>query len=65
MGQMGCEMDDKAKKYRERAAKIRVTAEDVRGDDNPRLLLKVAKDYDHMALDLEADDRPERSIRKS
>ena len=49
-------MDDcavQAKKYCERAAQIRVIAEDIRGDDGRRLLLSVAKDYERMALHFE------------
>jgi hypothetical protein len=50
-------MDDnaiQAKKCRERAAQMRVIAEDIRGDDRRRLLLKVAQDYNRVALQLEA-----------
>ena len=43
-----------AKKYRARAEQIRVIAEDIRGDDYRRVLLKVAKDYERMALRIEA-----------
>jgi len=49
-------MDDdasRAKKYRERSAEIRVIAENVASDDSSRLLLKIAEDYDRIALDLE------------
>jgi len=56
MGRMGFEMDDdasRAKKYRERSAEIRVIAENVASDDSSRLLLKIAEDYDRIALDLE------------
>jgi hypothetical protein len=61
-------MDDKATramKYRERAAQVRITAEDSRSDENRRLLLKVGKDYDDMALDLEGVNRSGRPIPKS
>ena len=50
-------MDDntiQAEKYRERAAQIRVIAEDTRGDGGRRLLLKVAQDYERLALHFEA-----------
>jgi hypothetical protein len=61
-------MDDnalRAKKYRERAAEIRIIADDIRGDNNRRLLLKVAKDYERMASDFEAMDQARPSIRKA
>jgi hypothetical protein len=61
-------MDDKAtraKKYRERAAEIRLIAEDMLSDNSWRLLIKIADDYDRIALGLEAMDQPERSIRKA
>jgi hypothetical protein len=52
------EMNDnntiRAKKYRALAEQIRVIAEDIRGDDYRRVLLKVAKDYERMALRVEA-----------
>jgi hypothetical protein len=44
----------RARKYREQAAQIRIIAEDVRGSEWRRFLLKVAKDYERMALDFEA-----------
>ena len=49
-------MDDnalRAKKYRERAAQIRIIAEDVRGSANRDLLLAIANDYEKLA------DKPE------
>ena len=46
----------RAKKYRERAAKIRTIAEDVRGDEWRRLLLKVATDYNRLARHFAATD---------
>ena len=52
------EMNDsntiRAKKYRALAEQIRVIAEDIRGDDYRRVLLKVAKDYERVALRVEA-----------
>ena len=44
----------KAKIYQERAAQIRIIAEDIRGDDRRSLLLKVAKDYERLALHFES-----------
>ena len=64
---MGREMDDnaaQAKKYRELAAQLRIVSHDVRGDENQLLLLKVAKDYDRMALDCDAMDESNRSVPK-
>jgi hypothetical protein len=40
---------EKTKKYRERAKQIRVLAEDMRGDDERRFLLSVARDYEKLA----------------
>ena len=65
-GRIGCEMDDdaiRATKYREWAAEIRGIAEDIRGEEKRNFLLKVAKDYDRMALDFEATDQPAPSSR--
>jgi hypothetical protein len=65
MGQTGCEMDDdatRAKTYRQRAAEMRIVAENVASDNSRRLLLKIAADYDRMSVDLGAG---ERSIRKA
>ena len=62
-GRKGCEMDEnstRAKKYRERAAEIRIIAEDMLSDNNSRLLLKIVDDYDRIALGLEAMDQPKR-----
>ena len=50
-------MDDQAirtKKYQQMAAQIRIIAEDIRGNDRRRLLLKIARDYERMAPDFEA-----------
>ena len=46
----------RAGRYREMAAEIRFIAEDVRGDEWRRLLLKVAADYNRLALHFEATD---------
>ena len=48
-------MDDaiRTKKYRRWAAEIRIIAQDVRGDDRRRFLMKVAKDLEQLALDIE------------
>jgi hypothetical protein len=65
---MGCEMDDnaiRATKYRKWAAEIRGIAEDIRGKEKRNLLLKVAKDYDHMALNFEAMDQSVPSVHRA
>ena len=59
-------MDDdaiRATKCREWAAEIRGIAEDIRGEEKRNFLLKVAKDYDRMALNFEAMDQPVLPIR--
>jgi len=43
----------RAKSYRELAARIRYIAEDMRGEERRRLLLRVAADYRLLALRLE------------
>ena len=45
---------DRARRYRQMAMRIRYIAEDVRGDEWRRLLLKVAADYNRLALHFEA-----------
>ena len=59
-------MDDdaiRATKYREWATEIRGIAEDIRGEEKRNFLLKVANDYDRMALNFEAMDQPVLPIR--
>ena len=43
----------RARSYRELAARIRYIAEDMRGEERRRLLLRVASDYRLLALHLE------------
>ena len=64
-GRIGYGMDDaiRATKYREWATEIRGIAEDIRGEEKRNFLLKVANDYDRMALNFEAMDQPVLPIR--
>lgn len=67
MGQTGCEMDDdatRAKTYGQRAAEMRVIAENVASDNSRRLLLRIADDYDRIAVNLDVDQQS-RSTRKA
>jgi hypothetical protein len=43
----------KAKRYRERAQQLRDISLDVRGDDDRKTLVEIAKDYDKAAKALE------------
>ncbi len=53
----------RTRKYQEQAAKIRIIAEDVRGDESRRVLLKAAQEYERMGLDLEVAAKPARRAR--
>ena len=55
---------DTANRYRVHAEELRVIAEQDRDVATRRMLLKVADDYDHMAVTLESIDKTNKAMRR-
>jgi len=53
---------DTANRYRVHAEELRVIAEQDRDHETRRMLLKVADDYEHMAVTLEAIDKTNKAV---